>query len=408
MSFKSLYKLYVMNDSDVFNNIYSEKFNSLSTIKFDIYINDNQSFFTYDVPIMSLVSKISDINKRINKIFEQLPNIAVLQYRRKSLIDEVEFTNQIEGVISTRKDINDLINEIEKNIKTKNRFEGIVNKYLLLGEEDLSFKNAIDIRKLYDDMLYNEIKEEDENNLPDGIIFRKDEVLVYKTGEKVVHNGIMPEAKIIEYMNKALNILNDSSIDLLIRVALFHYYFGYIHPFYDGNGRINRFISSYILSKNFGGVIGFRLSMTIKENLSQYLDAFSHTNDVRNRADISTFIYEFLDIIYKSYQKTEIYALEKKQIFQHYEMILDKIFLDFETEKNTKQLYDLLFVLMQCSVFGDFGLSKTKLREILEMGNTKITEYLVILKKKNLCTEIQSGKYHYYQANLDELDKIKL
>lgn len=113
----------------------------------------------------------------------------------------------------------------------------------------------------------------------------------------------MPEAKIIEYMNKALNILNDSSIDLLIRVALFHYYFGYIHPFYDGNGRINRFISSYILSKNFGGVIGFRLSMTIKENLSQYLDAFSHTNDVRNRADISTFIYEFLDIIYRSYQK---------------------------------------------------------------------------------------------------------
>lgn len=89
-------------------------------------------------------------------------------------------------------------------------------------------------------------------------------------------------------------------------------------------------------------------------------------------------------------------------------MILDKIFLDFETEKNTKQLYDLLFVLMQCSVFGDFGLSKTKLREILEMGNTKITEYLVILKKKYLCTEIQSRKYHYYQANLDELDKIKL
>ncbi|MFR7881399.1 MAG: Fic family protein [Christensenellales bacterium] len=84
----------------------------------------------------------------------------------------------------------------------------------------------------------------------------------------------MPESKIIEYMNKALYILNNQSIDILIRVSLFHYYFGYIHPFYDGNGRINRFISSYILSKHFNEVIGFRLSMTIKENLTQYLEAF--------------------------------------------------------------------------------------------------------------------------------------
>ena len=66
--------------------------------------------------------------------------------------------------------------------------------------------------------------------------------------------------------------------------------------------------------------------MTIKENLTQYLEAFSHTNDSRNKADISTFVYEFLDLIYKSYQKTEIYALEKSQILNKYEMILEKIF----------------------------------------------------------------------------------
>ncbi len=152
-------------------------------------------------------------------------------------------------------------------------------------------------------MLYDELKEEDENNLPDGEIFRKNVVHVFKSGEKIVHTGIMPESKIIDYMDKALGILNDTTIDILIRVALFHYLFGYIHPFYDGNGRMNRFISSYILSKSFHKVIGFRLSMTIKESLTQYLDVFCHTNDPRNKGDISTFIYEFLDIIYKSYQK---------------------------------------------------------------------------------------------------------
>lgn len=311
MSYNSLYKLYVMNDSTTFNNIYNKRFNSNKTIKFDILVNGNQSFFNHDSEIVELVLKIKSLNYRLNKIFDDLPNIVKEEYIRKSLIDEIEYTNQIEGIILTRNDISDLINDIEKKSVTHNRFEGIVNKYFMLTEEQIEINNSKDIRKLYDEMLYNEIKSEDENNLPDGLIFRKGEVYVYKTGTKAIHNGIMPESKIIDYMDKALEILNSDSIDVLIRISLFHYFFGYIHPFYDGNGRINRFISSYVLSKCFNEVTCFRLSMTIKENLTQYLDAFDHTNDVRNKGDVSTFVYEFLDIVYKSYLKTESYVCEK-------------------------------------------------------------------------------------------------
>ncbi len=406
MSFKSLYKLFLMNDNSVFNDIYNEKFNSECTIKFDIYINGYQSFFTYDKNIMSLISKIRETDAKITKTFLELPSTATSQYIRKSLIDEIEYTNSIEGVISTRKEINDLINEIEKKIKNQNRFQGIVNKYLLLTQNQLNFNSPEDIRKLYDEMLYDEIKVEDKNNLPDGRLFRKEVVHVYKSTDKIVHNGVMPEEKIIDYLDKALKILNDESIDILIRIALFHYYFGYIHPFYDGNGRINRFISSYILSKHFNQVVGFRLSMTIKENLTQYLDAFSHTNDIRNRADISTFVYEFLDIIYKSYQKTEIYALAKKQEYDKYESIIGKIMSSFGSNENQKDLKQLLTILIQCSVFGDFGLSKANLCKTLNQGNTKITDLLGKLKKFNLCVDIRSGKYHYYKANLDEIDKF--
>lgn len=407
MSYKSLYKLYVMNDSTTFNNIYNERFNSNATIKFDILINENKSFFNYDSEIMSLVSKINSLNFKLNKMFDELPDIAKEQYIRKLLIDEIEYTNQIEGVISTRKDINDLINEIEKKVVTRNRFEGIVNKYFMLTEEQIELNNSKDIRKLYDEMLYNEIKSEDENNLPDGTIFRKGEVYVYKTGTKAIHSGIMPESKIIDYMDKALEILNSDSIDVLIRISLFHYFFGYIHPFYDGNGRINRFISSYVLSKCFNEVTCFRLSMTIKENLTQYLDAFDHTNDVRNKGDVSTFVYEFLDIIYKSYLKTELYAHEKNQAFDKYQEIVEKVSDLYKNHKNKDDIENLLLVLIQSSIFGDFGLNKAKLNKILKKGNTKMSEYLGILKKYNLCSELQSGKSHYFKANLEELDKYE-
>ena len=78
----------------------------------------------------------------------------------------MEYTNQIEGVVSTRKDINDLIKEIENKSKAKNRFEGIVNKYFLLNKEELEINNSSDIRKIYDEMLINEIEAEDKKNIP--------------------------------------------------------------------------------------------------------------------------------------------------------------------------------------------------------------------------------------------------
>ncbi len=98
---------------------------------------------------MAYVGKIRAIDDRIRDIFDDLPEIAINQYIQKSLIDEIEFTNQIEAVISTRKDIHNLINEIERRIKTKKRFKGIVNKYVLLTEE----KYLSSIQKILDNYM---------------------------------------------------------------------------------------------------------------------------------------------------------------------------------------------------------------------------------------------------------------
>lgn len=84
-------------------------------------------------------------------------------------------------------------------------------------------------------------------------------------------------------MNKALAILNDKSIECVFRISIFHYLFGYIHPFYDGNGRTSRFISSYLLSKEFESIIGYRMSYSIKENINDYYKAFKVCNDPKNK-----------------------------------------------------------------------------------------------------------------------------
>ena len=88
---------------------------------------------------------------------DKLPEVAKEQYIKKSLIDEITHTNEIKGIISTRKEIRDILDDIASKDREKSRFKGIVNKYKkLLEEETVQLKTPTDIRKIYDEMLLDE------------------------------------------------------------------------------------------------------------------------------------------------------------------------------------------------------------------------------------------------------------
>ena len=86
----------------------------------------------------------------------------------------------------------------------------------------------------------------------------------------------------IEALNTSLEILNSEEIPLLARVAIFHYLFEYVHPFYDGNGRTARFIVSYFLTTRFHKLIALRLSVIIKKRRKIYYDLFKERNILLN------------------------------------------------------------------------------------------------------------------------------
>lgn len=203
------------------------------------------------------------MDKAVDAVANTLPQLAISQFTSKCLIDEILLTNNIEGVHSTRKEIGEILQDLSTRDK-RNRFVGLVAKYAALEDnQSMSFKTCQDIRKVYDDIFYEEIKATDPENLPDGEMFRKSGVEVQSATQKVIHKGLSPESKIIDTMNQSLAVLNNDDIDIFIRIAVFHYLFGYIHPFYDGNGRTSRFISSYLLSRQLNPLIGYRLSYIV-------------------------------------------------------------------------------------------------------------------------------------------------
>lgn len=400
MDYKLLSSVFYRNHNE-YEKLYETRFNSESTYKFDFYIEDNQAFVLITPEILEKSVTIMKLDKVLHSKIKQVPHIAITQYINTCLVDEIKMTNDIEGVYSTRKEINDILNDKTEKRK-RDRLYGLVKKYEMVLSDNLQLKNCEDIRRLYDELVYKEVVAADVTNKPDGRLFRADHVHVQNSYGRNIHNGIYPEEAIEQNMQQALNILNDDKYDFLIRIAVFHYMFGYIHPFYDGNGRTSRFISSYLLSKQLEVLIAYRISYIIKENVNSYYKSFKLINDPKNKGDLTSFVIRFFDILIQSFNELCATLDNKIEKLKYYKEIVNRIY----PHNEDLSLYNLLYNLVQNSLFGEQGLSVEEISEIIKCGDSKTRTLLKILSEKNLLVVEKDKRKKIYSANLDTLSLI--
>ncbi len=370
---------------------------SVSTINLSNGINGEPAYIVYCDEMLSELASIRNRNHSIAILERALPSIAKQQFIRQALIEEIHQTNEMENVHSTRQEIKDQM-LVVKNGKKGKRFDGMIRKYqLLITNEGISLSSCRDVRDLYDSFILDEVTKEDPKDTPDGIYFRKKTVSVVKGGH-TIHDGLYPEEAINSAMENALNFLNDSDYDPLIRISAFHYLFGYIHPFYNGNGRMTRFISSYMLSSHgFHILVALRLSYVIKNNRNQYYTLFKNTNDKRNFGDLTSFVLGFLSFINEACQQVQHFLDEKVKRLNHYNETIARIISDSDVRQ-------LLFILVQVSVCEGDSITVNELSRI-----TKLSPYLV---RKHLdsiqeyCVLSKEGKFKCYCADLEKLDNI--
>lgn len=399
MSRKTLKALFHMGAKE-YKDEYNSRYNADTAIHLNVNIGNDSAFICQTPEIYKQIISIERLDKAVDAVANTLPQLAISQFTSKCLIDEILLTNNIEGVHSTRKEIGEILQDLSTRDK-RNRFVGLVAKYAALEDKQtMTFKTCQDIRKVYDDIFYEEIKATDPENLPDGEMFRKSGVEVQSATQKVIHKGLSPESKIIDTMNQSLAVLNDDDIDIFIRIAVFHYLFGYIHPFYDGNGRTSRFISSYLLSRQLNPLIGYRLSYTVKENISKYYKAFDVCNDPHNKGELTPFVEMFLNILEISLQQLLETLEEKKYKWKYY---CQRIGILLNAEKtDIAHLYELL---IQAALFSNIGISREELLNELKLSENTLRSRLRLIPEILLIENRQKGK-KYYLLDLDEADKL--
>ncbi len=125
-------------------------------------------------------------------------------------------------------------------------------------------------------------------------------------------NFVPPNAlKVTEFIDELVDFANHSELDILIKAAIFHHRFVWIHPFFDGNGRTARLLLNLLLMKN-----GFPPAIILKNDRKKYYDALNQANN----EDYSKLL---LLILQASERTLDIYLGNLNNTYDQYQNIVD-------------------------------------------------------------------------------------
>lgn len=140
-----------------------------------------------------------------------------------------------------------------------------------------------------------------EGLIPENGRFRSAGVGVY-AGDRVIH--VAPPAKFVSGQIKDLfQWYKNSELHPLIKSAVFHYEFEFIHPFVDGNGRLGRLWHSLLLGSWKELFFWLPIEELIRTRQSEYYNALGKA-DVEGES--TAFVELMLDIIGETLEKIEV------------------------------------------------------------------------------------------------------
>ena len=196
---------------------------------------------------------------------------------------------------------------IEANSLSLFDVENITENKQVIGKKDevQEVKNAIEV--------YNHINEYNYKNENDLLkvhqlmmkYFDEDNGNYRNHGEGVKRKNeiiyMAPESILVPTLMKSLfEYINNSDLNSIILAAIFHYYFVFIHPFSDGNGRLARFWVSLMLI-NYNKKFEFiPVEEEIYLNQEEY---YSTIAECHNNGNANVFIKFVLNTINSSLDK---------------------------------------------------------------------------------------------------------
>lgn len=220
---------------------------------------------------------------------------------------EIKSNNTIEGINDSVVAIEEAIKDAEENKRgeIKNRIINLYKgyRYILTGEEI----NEDTVHKLNKILSEGLLDSDCLSRMGDK--YRKDSVYILKNGRLDGSMDVIPPDNIQKFMNCFFQFVNngeifDSETDYFIKSQIMHFYFVYIHPYYDINGRTSRTVAMwYLLNHQVYPYIIFNRGINYDSNYDRII------RECKGRREITLFLEYMLITVKKE--------LEKEYVLHH-------------------------------------------------------------------------------------------
>lgn len=344
-----------------------------------------------DIESKAVLKKVNSANRSLAElkgITAGIPNQAILINTLS--LQEAKESSAIENIITTHDELfkEDLFPQRVRNAAAKevgNYVSALKTGFQLLRESGLLSSNHILI-----------IQEKLESNKAG---FRKlpgTELRNKATGD-TVYTPPQNYSDIIDLMKNLEQYINNDSlsdVDHLVKMAIIHYQFESIHPFYDGNGRTGRIINVlYLILKNLLDIPVLYLSRYIVRTKADY---YRLLQSVRDEGNWEEWILYMLSGIEDTSKQTILMVNEIKRTLNEYKQHI----------RQNHKFYS------QDLINNLFFHPYTKIEFLMkDLSVTRLTaaKYLEALCSDGLLTKKRIGRSNYYVNNdlLDILTKEK-
>jgi len=296
------------------------------------------------------------------------------------VLQEAKDSSEVENIITTYDEVyrSDISNEfIKGDIKEVQNYKDA----LYLGFEIIKTKKVLSV---------NHIKEIQATLEKNDAGFRKQSGTVLKNPVTEEVKLIPPQnpQDIVELMANLAEYINDTTLDdfdSLVKMAIIHYQFESIHPFYDGNGRTGRIINIlYLVLEGLLDVPILYLSRYIIRNKSEY---YTLLNDVSFNNGLNAWILFML-------KGVEEISKETIDIIKTVERLMD------ETKDTIKQNKPKIYSkdLLEALFYHPYT-KRAFIEEHLHVSRPTATNYLKELEGMGILSSQKIGKEVFYVHN---------
>lgn len=225
------------------------------------------------------------------------PQNSAQLYGTQAMEREILSTFTIEQIDTSRSSVRRILSGYAPTNEREQRIYGMKRGLEFIADPSNKI-NEETIYQLYQMVIGAFLPKEDQ--LLPGQRYRHDHV--YIIGDKLEHTGL-PWNKLTGYMEQLVAFIQqDSSINDLWKAALIHFYLAYLHPYFDGNGRMARLLHLwYLVQQGYSSALFVPLSEYIEHSRKKYYDAFSLVEQnarISGVLDVTPFLLYFTEEVY--------------------------------------------------------------------------------------------------------------